>query len=247
MTVAAALLSLLASAARPCAGDAGRAGPATVSPAFASRCSAPAAPGRWTCRPAGRAADRGAGLRRPAGHRPAAAARSRATAGPPSQQELIDGRRRPDIRSELRRSGRAGQSRRGPRAAARGLPDRPDPGPRSLAADRDARRRHASAGSIPITRTPSRATGRSACRPTRSRRAAARPASPRCAHAALPRPRRATTGSSPSAPISDTVIEPRTFPIPVGVQTTDRPGQPRRLRPQRQPRLRRRPSSSAPR
>ena len=35
--------------------------------------------------------------------------------------------------------------------------------------------------------------------------------------------------------ISDTVVEPRSFPIPVGEQTTERPGQHRRVRAQRQP------------
>ena len=45
--------------------------------------------------------------------------------------------------------------------------------------------------------------------------------------------------------ISDTVIEPRTFPIPVGVQTTAAAGQHRRVRRQSQPRPRRRPSSPA--
>ena len=75
-------------------------------------------------------------------------------------------------------------------AAARGLSGRLHPGARPLAADGEFRRQR-EVVSTPTTRARSRAIGRSSAR----------------------------TGSSTSSAISDSVFEPRSTPVPVGIQS----------------------------
>ena len=133
---------------------------------------------------------------------------------------LIQGRRRPGVdAARPSRRGQPGQSGRDPLAAARGLPGRPyrrsptaggspRPGPRPSALV-DPYNQNTLKGDRPI------------CDPADESEARRRSLGCR-AHRLL-----GLTGPDwffVASAISDTVIEPRTFPIPVGVQTTQRPG-----------------------